>query len=96
MGAYGLEDDVAGVEGWNLAKDYYDGALPIVEDLIGKAGRRLAAWINVLAAQGTAMEEGREIPGPGSWEALEVSTIKEPAAMEGTFADGMLKKSLGI
>ena len=55
---YVLKDDVEGVEGRNLAGKYYDGALPIVEDLVGKAGRRLAAWINALAAQGAAMVEG--------------------------------------
>ena len=92
----GLKDDVARVEGWNLAKDHYDGALPIVEDLIGKAGRRLAAWIIALAAQGTAMEEEERFRVQASRRALEVSTIKEPAAMEGTFADEMLKNSLGI
>jgi hypothetical protein len=52
-----LKDDVAGVEGQDLSQDYYDGAVPVVEDLIGKAGRRLAAWINALAAQGAAMAE---------------------------------------
>jgi S1/P1 Nuclease len=54
---YVLKDDVEGVEGKDLTGEYYSGAVPIVEDLIGKAGRRLAAWINALAAQGTAMEE---------------------------------------
>ena len=54
------EKDVAGVEGKDLAEGYYDGAVPIVEDLIAKAGRRLAAWINALAAQGAAtVEEDR-------------------------------------
>lgn len=54
---YVLKDDVEGVEGKDLSEDYYDGAVPIVEDLVGKAGRRLAAWINALAAQGAAMVE---------------------------------------
>jgi hypothetical protein len=54
---YVLKDDVAGVEGRDLSGDYYDGAVPIVEDLVGKAGRRLAAWVNALAAQGTSMVE---------------------------------------
>jgi hypothetical protein len=31
--------------------------VPVVEDLVGKAGRRLAAWINALAAQGASMVE---------------------------------------
>jgi S1/P1 Nuclease len=46
---YVLKDDVAGVENKDLSKKYYDGAVPIVELLIGKAGRRLAAWVNALA-----------------------------------------------
>jgi hypothetical protein len=54
---YVLKDDVGGVEGQDLSGDYYVGAVPVVEDLIGKAGRRLAAWINALAAQGAAMVE---------------------------------------
>jgi hypothetical protein len=45
------------VEGRDLSEDYYDGAAPVVEELIGKAGRRLAAWVNALAAQGTSMVE---------------------------------------
>jgi S1/P1 Nuclease len=47
---YVLKDDVAGVEGKDLSREYYDGAVPIIELLIGKAGRRLAAWVNALAA----------------------------------------------
>jgi S1/P1 Nuclease len=46
---YVLKDDVAGVENKDLSTGYYKGAVPIVELLIGKAGRRLAAWINALA-----------------------------------------------
>lgn len=48
--SYVLKDDVEGVEGRNLATDYYDGAVPIVDYLVGKAGLRLAAWLNALAA----------------------------------------------
>ena len=54
---YVLKDDVDGVEGRNLAEDYYEGGLPIVQDLVGKAGRRLGAWINALAAQAAAVAE---------------------------------------
>ena len=54
---YVLKDDVAGVAGRNLAEDYYEGALPVVQDLVGKAGRRLAAWINALAVQAAAVAE---------------------------------------
>lgn len=47
-------------EGDNLEGAYYEGAVPIVDDLIGKAGRRLGAWVNALAAQNAQMvREGR-------------------------------------
>ena len=46
---YVLKDDVAGVQGKDLSQKYYQGAVPIVDLLIGKAGRRLAAWVNALA-----------------------------------------------
>jgi len=49
--SYVLKDDVEGVQGVNLGDDYYTGAVPIVDDLILKAGKRLGAWINALAAQ---------------------------------------------
>ncbi len=45
-----------GVEGKNLATEYYQGAVPIVDLLIGKAGLRLGAWINAIAASATAQE----------------------------------------
>lgn len=32
----------------DLNGSYYDGAVPIIDDLVGKAGRRLAAWINTM------------------------------------------------
>jgi hypothetical protein len=34
----------------DLGGQYYDGAVPIVDELIGKAGLRLGRWINALAA----------------------------------------------
>jgi hypothetical protein len=44
---------------WQNAQDfslkYYEGAIPIVEDQIKKAGFRLGAWINGLAAERAAM-----------------------------------------
>ena len=59
--SYVLKDDVEGVEGRNLAGDYYKGAVPIVDYLIGKAGLRLAGWINALAAaQATLVVQGEE------------------------------------
>ncbi|MCJ1249657.1 hypothetical protein MMC30_006883 [Trapelia coarctata] len=50
--SYVLKDDVEGVKGKNLAGEYYDGAVPIIDHLVGKAGLRLAGWINALAAAG--------------------------------------------
>lgn len=49
--AYVLKDDVEGVEGRDLSKDYYDGAVPIVNTLIARAGFRLGAWLNALATE---------------------------------------------
>lgn len=54
--AYVLKDDVEGVEGQDLSQDYYDGAVPIVEELIAKAGYRLGAWLNALAAASKSAE----------------------------------------
>jgi hypothetical protein len=36
------------VHGKDLAGDYYDGAVGILDEMVGKAGRRLAAWINAI------------------------------------------------
>jgi hypothetical protein len=46
-----LKDDVEGVEGVDLAGEYYEGAVPVIEEMIAKGGRRLGAWLNALAAQ---------------------------------------------
>jgi hypothetical protein len=34
----------------DLGGQYFDGAVPIVDELVGKAGLRLGGWINALAA----------------------------------------------
>jgi hypothetical protein len=34
----------------DLSKEYYDGAVPIVNTLVGKAGARLGAWLNAMVA----------------------------------------------
>lgn len=39
----------------DVSKEYYQGAVPIVEAQIAKAGYRLGAWINALAKQRAAM-----------------------------------------
>ena len=48
---YVLKDDVEGVEGIDLAGGYYEGAVPIIDEMIAKGGRRLGAWLNALADQ---------------------------------------------
>lgn len=68
--SYVLKDDVEGVEGRNLATDYYDGAVPIVDYLIGKAGVRLAGWLNSLAA--AAQQQAQlVVQDEDGWEYLE-------------------------
>ncbi|KAI9768674.1 MAG: hypothetical protein M1839_003982 [Geoglossum umbratile] len=53
--SYVLKDDVEGVTGGrDLSTDYYEDAVPIVDELIGKAGFRLATWIEGLAAERAA------------------------------------------
>jgi hypothetical protein len=37
------------VHGKDLAGEYYEGAIPIIDDMVKKAGMRLAAWINAIA-----------------------------------------------
>ena len=61
-----LKDDVQGVEGKNLAGKYYEGAVPIVDYLVGKAGFRLGSWINGIAAQAQAQAQSQA--GEGSEE----------------------------
>ena len=48
---YVLKDDVEGVKGIDLAGEDYEGAVPVIDEMIAKAGRRLGAWLNALAAQ---------------------------------------------
>ncbi|KIY04162.1 uncharacterized protein Z520_00854 [Fonsecaea multimorphosa CBS 102226] len=40
----------------DLSKEYYQGAVPIVEEQIAKAGWRLGQWINALAEQRVSMK----------------------------------------
>jgi S1/P1 Nuclease len=49
--SYVLKDDIDGVTGVDLGGDYYEGAIPIVEQLITRAGKRLAAWMKALQLQ---------------------------------------------
>ncbi|KAL2408235.1 Nuclease PA3 [Exophiala dermatitidis] len=47
--SYVLAKDVHGQD-LAVSKYYYDGAVTVVNDMVGKAGRRLAVWINFIAA----------------------------------------------
>jgi hypothetical protein len=46
-----LKDDIEGVEGIDLAEEYYKGAVPVIDEMVAKGGRRLGALLNALAAQ---------------------------------------------
>lgn len=48
--SYVLQPGISWLESNDLGGGYYDGAVPIVEGQISKAGVRLAAWVNALAA----------------------------------------------
>ena len=61
--SYVLMDDVEGVQGHDLAGEYYEGAVPIVELLIAKAGVRLASLVNAIAVVG-AVEHGAQSQHP--------------------------------
>lgn len=47
--SYVLRDDVEGVKARDLAGEYYEGATEIVDEMIRKGGRRLAAWLDLMA-----------------------------------------------
>jgi hypothetical protein len=48
--SYVLANGVEWLESNDLGGEYYEGAVPVVEDRISKAGIRLAGWLNALAA----------------------------------------------
>ncbi len=47
---FAMAKSVDYLEKTDLSKDYYEGAVPVVEELIAKAGARLGGWLNALAA----------------------------------------------
>jgi hypothetical protein len=49
-----MEEIVAWFDGRDLSTDYYEGAAPIAENLIGLAGIRLGAYLNALVAAAQA------------------------------------------
>ncbi|KAF9890408.1 hypothetical protein FE257_006076 [Aspergillus nanangensis] len=48
--AFVFKNGVEWLERENLGGEYYDGAVPVVEEQIRRAAVRLAAWLNALAA----------------------------------------------
>jgi hypothetical protein len=46
-----LKDDIEGVEGVDLAEEYYEGAVLVIDEMAAKGGRRLGALLNALAAK---------------------------------------------
>lgn len=46
---YVLKHGVDGVQDFDLAGEYYDGATNVIDSMILKGGRRLAAWVNMMA-----------------------------------------------
>jgi hypothetical protein len=47
---YVMKQSVEWLKSNDLSKGYYTSAVPIVEELIGKAGVRLGAWLNAMVA----------------------------------------------
>jgi hypothetical protein len=47
--SYVLRDDVEGVQAGDLGGEYYDGAVEILDEQVRNGGRRLAAWLNLMA-----------------------------------------------
>ncbi|OCT45251.1 Nuclease PA3 [Cladophialophora carrionii] len=59
----------------DLSKEYYEGAVPIVEEQVAKAGWRLGQWINGLAEQRAQMEMASVVFGDD--EVLQVQPKEE-------------------
>lgn len=57
---YILRDGVEGVQGRDLGREYFEGAVPVVEEMVFKGGRRLAAWLEVVAERIAEGERERE------------------------------------
>ncbi|KAG8901228.1 hypothetical protein FRB99_005469 [Tulasnella sp. 403] len=51
------------IEGKELARAYYQGAKPIVEEQIARAGVRLAAWLNMIYTGKTGFEPAEAVTG---------------------------------
>ena len=56
---YVLKDDKEGVEGKELSGEYYRGAVPVIDEMVAKGGRRLGAWLNALATREVGVSMSR-------------------------------------
>ncbi|KAL2423334.1 hypothetical protein ABEF95_006641 [Exophiala dermatitidis] len=63
--SYVLSKDVHGQD-LAVGEYYYDGAVTVVNDMVGKAGRRLAAWINFIASASNSSSSSDSKSGSGS------------------------------
>jgi len=60
---YVLKNGISWFHNKDLSTNYYDGAAPVVEYLIGKAGVRLAGWLEAMVA--VSQEAQRALPANG-------------------------------
>ena len=67
--SYVLKDNVDGVTGVDLGGDYFEGAVPVVEQLITRAGQWLAVWMKALQLQHEVQQQ-RLRSQNGAWEEL--------------------------
>jgi len=57
---YVLAPGLGWVKGNDLGGEYYEGAVDVVELQIARAGVRLAAWVNAIAAVGAEQKAAKE------------------------------------
>jgi hypothetical protein len=66
---YVMKPGVEWLENNDLSLEYFDGAKPIVEDMIGKAGLRLASWLEAMVngAQSAGINPEQQVLGRGEF-----------------------------
>ncbi|KAJ4549383.1 hypothetical protein HRR78_004841 [Exophiala dermatitidis] len=78
--SYVLAKDVHGQD-LAVGEYYYDGAVTVVNDMVGKAGRRLAAWINFIAASASNSSSSSESKS-GSGSSPPTDEIEPPFLLQ--------------
>lgn len=63
-----LQPSVEWLEENDLGDEYFDAAVPVVMEMLGKAGVRLGAWLNALAAAQSVGGLQRQIPDASQHE----------------------------